>query len=524
MPYALKLTADWILQNKEAITIIVWYMVVAFYISIVQDVSWMDRDELKNWVMLVSVIILYTVFGLTADVFIGRYRFVTFSLWIQWITTVAVTFFFAFPASEYQFPVWLCIILTLSISAMQLLGQSAFQVTAIQFGTDQLQDRPSEHFSSFIFWYFWVEMLMIRVIYPWVSYSFSFSEVASKRMQLSLLLFCTVLLSVVLVAKSCFMSSWFLREPVTSSAYRSRSENLNPYRLIYDVLKFTLRHKTPIDRSSLTYWEDEIPSRINLGKSKYGGPFTTEEVEDVKTFLRLIKVLLSLFGIFFTINSLELNLQQILIGKHLASNISLLHLIENSCSTMTVGLLLPTFKILVYPQLLNYIPSMLKRIWIGSMFVTLCAGSVLLIDAAGHAVSREEVPCYLQNTNSTLQLSPYLIFIPTFLYDISYTMFTITLFEFIIAQSPYSMKGVLIGIYYVIRFGIGGLFDAVERYVFSFPTTGHLLSCGTANYLTVTACALLSLLLFTIVACKYKYRKRDEVVNVHIFAEEYYSK
>ena len=171
------------------------------------------------------------------------------------------------------------------------------------------------------------------------------------------------------------------------------------------MLKFALRHKTPIDRSSLTYLEDEIPSRINLGKSTYGGPFTTEEVEYVKIFLQLIKVLLSLSGLFFTINCLELNLQQILIGKHLASNISLLHLIENSCSTMTVGLLLPTFKILVYPQLLNYIPSMLKRIWIGSMFLTLCAGSVLLIDTTGHAVSSEEVPCYLQNTNSTLQLS-----------------------------------------------------------------------------------------------------------------------
>ena len=55
----------------------------------------------------------------------------------------------------------------------------------------------------------------------------------------------------------------------------------------------------------------------------------------MKTFLRLIKVLLSLFGIFFTINSLELNLQQILIGKHLASNISLLHLFNvNACSAL----------------------------------------------------------------------------------------------------------------------------------------------------------------------------------------------
>ena len=45
-----------------------------------------------------------------------------------------------------------------------------------------------------------------------------------------------------------------------------------------------------------TYWEEDIPPRIDLGKSKYGGPFTTEEVEDVKTFLLLSLVLGSLFG------------------------------------------------------------------------------------------------------------------------------------------------------------------------------------------------------------------------------------
>ena len=28
--------------------------------------------------------------------------------------------------------------------------------------------------------------------------------------------------------------------------------------------------------------------------------------------------------------------------------------------------------------------------------------------------------------------------------------------------------------------------------------------------------------MYCIVACKYKLRERDEVVNVHIFAEEYY--
>ena len=52
------------------------------------------------------------------------------------------------------------------------------------------------------------------------------------------------------------------------------------------MLKFAAKHKAPVNRSALTYWEDDIPSRLDLGKSKYGGPFTTEQVEDVKTFLK----------------------------------------------------------------------------------------------------------------------------------------------------------------------------------------------------------------------------------------------
>ena len=41
----------------------------------------------------------------------------------------------------------------------------------------------------------------------------------------------------------------------------------------------------PRNRSALTYWEKEYPSHIDLGKEKYGGPFSEEEVENVKTVL-----------------------------------------------------------------------------------------------------------------------------------------------------------------------------------------------------------------------------------------------
>ena len=71
-----------------------------------------------------------------------------------------------------------------------------------------------------------------------------------------------------------------VKEPVTQ----------NPFSQIYKVINYAIKNKHPQRRSAFTYCEDELPSRIDFGKSKYGGPFTTEQVEDVKTFLRLLIV------------------------------------------------------------------------------------------------------------------------------------------------------------------------------------------------------------------------------------------
>ena len=59
----------------------------------------------------------------------------------------------------------------------------------------------------------------------------------------------------------------------------------------------------------MTYWEEIIPRGMDLGKRKYGGPFTSEQVEDVKTFFRLLLLfVLALFyfcTFFLSTNSLH---------------------------------------------------------------------------------------------------------------------------------------------------------------------------------------------------------------------------
>ena len=67
---------------------------------------------------------------------------------------------------------------------------------------------------------------------------------------------------------------------------------------MYKVVSFAREHRNPVQRSAFTYCEDELPSRLDLGKEKYGGPFTTEQVEDVKAFLGILTLLLTLGPLF----------------------------------------------------------------------------------------------------------------------------------------------------------------------------------------------------------------------------------
>ena len=207
--------------------------------------------------------------GWLADVHFGRYKVLSCSLRIMWVSSLLSTLVLVVIEIEpFGYDGILLIALLIPVG----IGYGIFQVNIIQFGIDQLIDTSTTELKSFVAWYSWTFITGGLIVY----YVLTCIE---HKLIASLLICCHLTLAVTL---NQLFNSVLIKEPTTQ----------NPIKLVCKVIVYTIRHKHPRQRSAFTYCEDDIPSRIDLGKSKYGGPFTTEQVEDVKTLLRIILLLL----------------------------------------------------------------------------------------------------------------------------------------------------------------------------------------------------------------------------------------
>ena len=331
--------------------------------------------------------------------------------------------------------------------------------------------------------------------------------------------------------------NWFLIEPGT----------INPYKLVYEATKFAFRHKTPLRRSAFTYCEDEIPTGLDLGKEKYGGPFSTEQVEDVKVFYGILKVLFS-FGVVFFLDfaassvlpfyalhivqyndsySLSIEVNETM-QEHIILNCGLL-------SPLLIAICLPLYLCLLRPFMSRYVPGMLKRMGLGMILILFSLIASFAMDIVAH----QKQMYHSENATSDLCMffdlhfshyevfphqNPLLLIVPLVLTSLSHMLIYTAVFEFICSQSPHSMKGLLIGLLYAIK----GLYQLLATIIVVPFAVGYIyhpshMSCGFYYYLVNIAIGLIAVLTYTWVSKKYKYRERDEICEVHRYAEEYYS-
>ena len=220
---------------------------------------------------------------------------------------------------------------------------------------------------------------------------------------------------------------------------------------------------------------------IDLGKHKYGGPFTNEQVEDIKTLLQLLLLIISLFG--FQLSGDGYSLSEYMMYNLGCPTLwtTLLIVMNPEHVTFLVILLgIPLYQFIIKKHFAKYTPNLLKRVHVG-LFICLVREGINPFISLLMSSKNNISTCYinqlykLANDNSSLstlcilantkvvssgtceRVCPQvpvhdhlflLLIIPQIFHGLAYLLVFMTVLEFICAQAPYTMKGFLIGIWY----------------------------------------------------------------------------
>ena len=403
------------------------------------------------------------------------------------------------------------IILLFLTFVMLQFGLAVFEANAIQFGTDQLQFSPSEELSKFVHWYYWSVIIL--------SYLFGLLSVLQDPSNVQLEYVPYINLALLLVALVLVAICWHQKvitiEPLTRK---------NPLSLIIAVIKFAKKHKTPLFRSAFTY--GEVPERLDMAKQRYGGPFTTEEVENVKSFWRILLTLLPLFGyqlinqrfvaniMYSSLPTMDNLFDNTTLNKYFASY----YLLGNPQNGSIVPVLaIPIYELLFRSCTNKFRFSMLKRMGIGiltSLLTLTCAAAIKYL--AKMEAEQAHVNCsdfifdlYNFTEPSQIPLVVYLVPVSVILTGISHVLVFMTALEFILAQAPRSMQGLLIGFWYAYQ-SLGILAGAVSSLVFN--TVGcDFVYLDIGNVGLCLACCVL----YVVMSQRYKYRVREELTDTN---------
>ena len=412
-----------------------------------------------------------------------------------------------------------------------ILGVTGFGANFIQFGLDQLVEAPSQHQAIFVHWAKWCYDLLSAVLLALFVVRDCEEVFSTSRIALVYsALIVSILIFLFIIAFSYLRRHWFYTEP----------GHQNPYRTVVSVLKFAWKHKYSLQRSAFTYCDDERPSRLDFAKERFGGPFTTEQVEDVKTLLRIIAVLLSI-GPIFSMELMTSNATLVYIGLHIGT-IELKFqcgwqwavLYSGALQYVVSAIFLPIHIWICFKLLWKRVPKIFLRMGVGITLYILGTLSMIAIDSGGH-VQTKGINCFfsVHAVNNSLVIPNlgmhWSTLIPTdVLLGVGSTLVMVTVLEFISAQSPHSMKGLLFGVF----FGIRGIFQSISS-IALFPFTSRVIwgnrglspiSCLSGYFIFTVIAAMFGLILFLIVAKRYRYRQRDDRPYDQRFVIDYYSR
>ena len=259
--------------SKKILLLLLWHALFVFSLILYILSNLIPSPD--NIVYSTSVFFSYSfapLIGWLADVRFGRYEVIKFasvaSILASILCCIAI-----FTGSDSTLNTVLSSIATVIIC----LGFTCYAAAMLPFLTDQIVGATSDELSAVVRWYYWVQNIGL-----------AFSNIIAYLLTNGNLtsffpLFLAIPFALIIVS-DCLCQQWLDRTHKVT----------NPIKLTIQVLNYTRKHRYPERRSAFTYIDEEQPTRMDYGKEKFGGPFTEEEVEDVKTVLRLLPLVMCL--------------------------------------------------------------------------------------------------------------------------------------------------------------------------------------------------------------------------------------
>ena len=140
------------LKNNGAILVATWSCLVTGVYHYITYIGSRNNGTITFSIIEAVIALMLPLFGWLADVHFGRYKVISCSLWMLWISCLLYTM--ALVVSEvtcfkFESDISLALLVVMGI------GYWGFQTNIIQFGTDQLIDASPTETKSFIAWYLW---------------------------------------------------------------------------------------------------------------------------------------------------------------------------------------------------------------------------------------------------------------------------------------------------------------------------------------------------------------------------------
>ena len=484
--------------------------------------------EVKNvfciHLLLILASVFYPISGFIADIRLGRYRVVIFSLvfilcgCISLSVASVLYFLDVIEAKHATITKGLKEFAAVVIVGylFTFIGFSGYQSNYIQLGLDQLLDAPSYSIGLFVHlveWFMIIGLMLVQFMISWSTCSYQ-QQIINISVSLPFLF---VLLLVLVIFVGRWKSHWFHSDPARH----------NPYRTVFRVINFARKHKYPMQYCAFD--GDIEPSRLDYAKESYGGPFTNEQVEDVKSFLQIILILLSLGPVFTLVVPAGLFYADFV--QHATHfdepngtcNWKWIFLDNGGVKYLVATLFYPIYIWFIFSALRNCIPRIFTRLFVWILTLVICVTSMALIDLSGHLLYHHQnhvgMSCMLTHMVNSLKSPtlglPWAVFLlPSTLQAVAPMMIITTTFEFISAQGPHAMKGFLVGVF----FSIMGLFQFIGSLMllpFYLPKIwseegerAPVVNCGFGYLLSLCTFGIIGLALFSVAAKLYRYRER----------------